>query len=238
MRVVTFLAQLGYHDETPDSIAATCKGNLKRVWDFLLDRARPKTEKQRVDRAVREWQQQQEIDTANASRAAQAVVLRAQLVALRRECDGMERTLAQQQEELRLQARSVVEGSGEGLLADQEQRDAELVVSKRGRRGGAEAEGREKRFETAKTSRSSIRLPTCTHPQNPLFRPGTGPRLLLPTLHAPSAAARRAPAVPPISRHSGARAPAAAAAAAAEPLWQRGARGGGRRLGCDGPAPG
>jgi hypothetical protein len=127
-KVVSFLAQLGYQDESPDIIAATCKGNLKRVWEFLLDHARPRADKERIDAAVRDWHQRQEQDSESASRAAQREQLRAQLAALRRECDGVERTLAQQQEELRLQARAVVESSGEGLVADQEQRDAELMV--------------------------------------------------------------------------------------------------------------
>lgn len=134
-RVVTLLSQLGYQDETPDSIAATCKGNLKRVWEFVLEHARPAAERRRIDHAVREYKQQQEQDSAAASRAAQAAALRAQLHALRRECGQVERTLVQQQEELRLQARAVVDESGEGLLADQEQRDAELLVS---RGGGSE----------------------------------------------------------------------------------------------------
>lgn len=131
-RVVAFLSQLGYQEETPESIAAACKGNLKRVWEFLLDHALPKAEKQRIDRVVREYQQQQELDSANASKAAQAAALRTQLHALRQECAQMERMLMQQQEELRLQANSVVDDSGECMLADQEQRDAELMVGSKG----------------------------------------------------------------------------------------------------------
>ncbi|KAI8472964.1 MAG: HAUS augmin-like complex subunit 5-domain-containing protein [Monoraphidium minutum] len=127
-RVVAFLAQLGYQEETPESVATTCKGNLKRIWEFLLENARPAAERRRVDRAVREYQQRQEQDSAAASRAAQAGALRAQLHALRRECDRMERALATQQEELRLQARAVVDESGEAALAEQERRDAELMA--------------------------------------------------------------------------------------------------------------
>jgi hypothetical protein len=130
-RVVAFLAQLGYTKETPDSIAAACKGNLKHVWEFLLNHARPRADKTRVECAVREWHAQQEADSEGAARTARAAALRARLRALRGECSQMERTLVAQQDELRLQARAVVQDAGEALLAEQEQRDAELMVGGR-----------------------------------------------------------------------------------------------------------
>jgi hypothetical protein len=139
-RVVAFLAGLGYSKEAPDSIAAATKGNLKHVWEFLLERARPRAEKARVDRAVREWRARQEADSESAARAARAAALRARLRGLRAECGQLERTLSAQQEELRLQARAVVQDAGEALLGEQEQRDAELMVRRRGQGRGAWAE--------------------------------------------------------------------------------------------------
>ena len=127
-RVVNLLAQLGYQEETPDSIAATCRGSLKRVWEFLLANARPASEVRAVEAAVDAWRRRRAAADESAARAARAVELRARLAAARRERGQLERALAARQEELRLQTAAVAGAAREALLAERQRRDAELMV--------------------------------------------------------------------------------------------------------------
>ncbi len=95
--VVKWLRGLGYDasdSATARSVAAACKGNLRRVWEFLLSRAKPKAEKESIDRAVRDWQAQQDVDSAGPSKQQQVKDLKEQLQQLEQQAAALERTVA------------------------------------------------------------------------------------------------------------------------------------------------